>query len=144
MQQLTLCGEPVYDEIEKMKDICRKVCADVNIPSDAIQIQKSKAKGSLYSLYLRKQLLVKVSLDDNPQLICGGSKTDLTDESLAEALRLQIKGLKISSPFGCCSKFVQCSDSQKCIHSDLVYALACQYRKNLEQGRIFYGKNKNV
>lgn len=47
-------------------------------------------------------------------------------------------------PFGCCHKYVECSDAKKCLHDDLIYATACMYRKNLEQGRIFYGKNRNI
>jgi len=45
--------------------------------------------------------------------------------------------------FGCCSKYVQCSDSEKCVHEDFLLSLGCQYRINLLEGRIFYGKNKN-
>ncbi|WP_154666513.1 hypothetical protein [Anaeromassilibacillus senegalensis] len=48
------------------------------------------------------------------------------------------------SDFGCCSKCVDCSDQMKCIHPDLIYATACQYRKNLENGRVFYGHNRNI
>ena len=47
-------------------------------------------------------------------------------------------------PFGCCNDFVRCSDALKCLHvGDRDYA-GCMYRKNLESGRIFYGKNKNI
>lgn len=46
--------------------------------------------------------------------------------------------------FGCCSSYNECSDTLHCIHPDLAYATACQYRKNLESGKIFYGKNKNI
>lgn len=46
--------------------------------------------------------------------------------------------------FGCCSKYVECSNARYCIHDDLAYATACQYRKNLEKGKIFYGLNKNI
>ncbi len=46
--------------------------------------------------------------------------------------------------FGCCSKYEQCSDARKCIHAYKLYAKGCQYRKNLEKGLIFYGKNKNI
>lgn len=52
-------------------------------------------------------------------------------------------GRKIET-FGCCSRYVECSDAQKCIHPDLSIALSCQYRQNLLNGRIFYGKNKNI
>ncbi len=49
-----------------------------------------------------------------------------------------------SAPFGCCSKFVECSDAKKCVHENKLYATACMYRMNLESGRIFYGKNRNI
>ena len=45
--------------------------------------------------------------------------------------------------FSCCSKYLECSDQKKCIHPDLIYALGCYYRKNLSDGKIFYGKNCN-
>ena len=43
--------------------------------------------------------------------------------------------------FGCCSSYRACSDAKACLvpHSD--YYENCSYRKNLEAGIIFYGKN---
>lgn len=41
-------------------------------------------------------------------------------------------------PFGCCSRYKECSDAKKCIHPDKERAEHCQYRKNLESGKIFY------
>jgi hypothetical protein len=46
--------------------------------------------------------------------------------------------------FGCCHRFSECSDTLKCLHPDFLTSLACAYKKNLEAGRIFYGKNKNI
>lgn len=46
--------------------------------------------------------------------------------------------------FGCCNLFVDCSDAKKCVHENKLYATACMYRRNLEAGKIFYGKNKNI
>ena len=46
--------------------------------------------------------------------------------------------------FGCCSRYEACSDAKACIHPDKLFARACSYRRNLEQGKIFYGKNKNI
>lgn len=46
--------------------------------------------------------------------------------------------------FGCCHDFVACSDARQCIHADDPENRGCVYRKNLEAGRIFYGKNCNV
>lgn len=45
---------------------------------------------------------------------------------------------------GCCSRYVQCSDAGKCIHPDPKFALSCWYQQNLRDGKIFYGKNKNI
>lgn len=46
--------------------------------------------------------------------------------------------------FGCCSLFNECSNAKKCIHPNRLYSTVCAYRRNLESGRIFYGKNQNV
>ena len=49
-----------------------------------------------------------------------------------------------ASTFGCCSKFNACSDAMKCVHENRLYSMACSYRTNLDAGRIFYGKNRNI
>ncbi len=49
-----------------------------------------------------------------------------------------------ASPFGCCGKFEECSDAKRCLHENQLYSKACAYRKNLEAGNIFYGKNRNI
>lgn len=46
--------------------------------------------------------------------------------------------------FGCCSQFTECSDAKKCVHENKLYSTACIYRRNLENGKIFYGKNRNI
>lgn len=46
--------------------------------------------------------------------------------------------------FGCCSRFIECSDRKKCVHENRLYSKACSYRENLEKGQIFYGKNRNI
>lgn len=46
--------------------------------------------------------------------------------------------------FGCCGKYEKCSNEKCCIHDDQLYSTACMYRKNLENNRIFYGKNENI
>ncbi len=45
--------------------------------------------------------------------------------------------------FGCCSRYMQCSDEKQCVNPDKIMSFACAYKNNLEAGRIFYGKNKN-
>ena len=47
------------------------------------------------------------------------------------------------TPFGCCDLFLSCSDAGQCLRMDDPVFWGCLYRRNLEKGRIFYGKNKN-
>lgn len=62
--------------------------------------------------------------------------------------RLMKNGLlkyKSSEPsYGCCHLYQECSDAKRCVSPEKMYATVCLYRKNLESGRIFYGKNRNV
>lgn len=44
----------------------------------------------------------------------------------------------------CCSRYMECSDAKTCVHPDRTFALGCGYRKILNSGRIFYGKNRNI
>lgn len=50
----------------------------------------------------------------------------------------------IGDAFGCCNDHVRCSDAGYCLHLKDRKYWGCYYRKNLEAGRIFYGKNKNI
>lgn len=50
----------------------------------------------------------------------------------------------ITDTFACCNSFVACSDAGHCLHENNRFYNGCYYRTNLEQGRIFYGKNKNI
>ncbi len=57
-----------------------------------------------------------------------------------------LESIKASTkePFGCCNSFNQCSDLKKCQHLDDRFYRGCMYRDNMRDGRIFYGKNRNV
>jgi len=44
---------------------------------------------------------------------------------------------------GCCHSYYDCSVEKKCISPIFEIYLKCEYRKNLEAGRIFYSKNAN-
>ncbi len=45
--------------------------------------------------------------------------------------------------FGCCSSFIECSDAKQCVNPNIKLSRGCYYKKNLEKGMIFYGKNAN-
>ena len=46
--------------------------------------------------------------------------------------------------FACCSRYEACSDAKKCLLDNKLFSTACSYRENLEQGKILYGKNRNI
>lgn len=73
---------------------------------------------------------------------------DLSDnlvDLLRECVEYSIRNyVSKATRFGCCSHFIECSDAKKCVHPNKLYACACYYKANLDQGKIFYGVNKNV
>ena len=48
------------------------------------------------------------------------------------------------SDFSCCSRYEMCSDAKQCVQPNKLLGLQCSYRKKLEKGIIFYGKNKTI
>ncbi len=46
--------------------------------------------------------------------------------------------------FGCCSRYLECSNEKLCVHPDKERARGCMYKINLDDGRIFYGENRNI
>ncbi len=50
----------------------------------------------------------------------------------------------ITETFGCCNDFMRCSEKECCIHQDDRFFNGCEYRTNLEQGKIFYGSKRNI
>lgn len=46
--------------------------------------------------------------------------------------------------FDCCGRYEQCSDLKKCVHDDPLYSTACTYRKQIENGTVFFGNNRNI
>lgn len=75
---------------------------------------------------------------------------DLNADQLAHLVQL-LKDRKkknfrsiITCTFACCNSYVACSDAKHCIHEHDREYNGCYYRTNLENGRIFYGKNKTI
>lgn len=96
-----------------------------NFIPEGVDYKKQKSDPNYCRIYL-----------DNPEDI----------EKFAEML-LQLLDKQIDAcptDFACCSRFEACSDAKKCINPDPNMAIRCYYRKNLKQGKIFYGKNKTI
>lgn len=112
-------------------------------------------KSKLKYLQIRQSLL-KTIQDNN--LMYTTETNDSKFLRLPLKNGLNIEGLKVviikafvlayrgnaDMSFGCCSRYVECSDLKNCINPDSTFALGCLYRVNLENGKIFYGKNKNI
>ncbi len=77
----------------------------------------------------------------------GWSRTDYCQfivDSLIRAAPAVYAKCNIEERIGCCSQYIECSDARKCIKPDVPWAAGCRYRENLENGKIFYGKNRNI
>ena len=59
-------------------------------------------------------------------------------------LKLQCFRMLTPQPIGCCNSYLQCSDQKQCIKPRWLSSVRCYYRENLENNRIFYGKNANI
>lgn len=60
---------------------------------------------------------------------------------LSDLIFAHIDAYSPTNSFGCCSRFVECSNKGSCVHPNLLYSKGCSYRKNLESGDVFYGQS---
>lgn len=67
--------------------------------------------------------------------------TEANTGTMKQPVKAVFKG---GQAIGCCSQYVECSNAQKCTQEDNSISSVCYYRRNLESGRIFYGKNKTI
>ena len=88
--------------------------------------------------YKEGDLYIKIFIDDY--------KDVLNLEKEIESIFIQLFSLYMNAEesFGCCSRYIECSDKKQCVNNNIRLRFSCQYKKNLETGRIFYGKNKNI
>ena len=86
--------------------------------------------------YKQNELYIRVYINDINDI-----------NQVSNELKEIYKYLYLNEPvdnFGCCSRYIECSDALKCINPNKKLAKGCQYRENLKLGKIFYGKNKNI
>lgn len=82
----------------------------------------------------------EVSEDSNGRFSIRFDKdSDELVECLVDCIRYGINNyIPKAASFGCCARYEECSKAKKCVHTNFLYAKACEYRKNLENGHIFY------
>ena len=114
-------------------------------PPDALKVYKQKGRDGESSSESKE----KDAQQGSDEAYDDRFRIPLDSKNLIEWVRSVVQ-YKISNyvtaapSFGCCSQFQECSDAKKCIHPNRMYSTACSYRCNLEAGRIFYGRNRNV
>jgi len=102
---------------------------------------------------VRQEILDKIGVVGSPKILSSSSLKTVRYLVSDSCLLVFMEKLVIHAiehyyspedPFGCCSRYMECSDAKKCVHPNKLYSTACAYRHQLERGHIFYGKNKNV
>lgn len=150
-QRLRLAIEP---HLAGLGDLAKKITVTVNVGYVALKAGSSLAaqiafrrKGVQLSVKPKYcELLPGLAWETANSGLCRTRFNDL-DELLALGFilcEIAVKSLPAGEGFGCCHLYEKCSDAKACVQPDKLFALACYYKKNLEQGRIFYGKNKNI
>ncbi len=88
--------------------------------------------------YKEQDLYIRISINDINEI-------DLLEDVIKELFINQfLQYMNTEESFGCCSKYIECSDCKECVQKDIRLRFSCLYKKNLDSGKIFYGKNKNI
>ena len=97
---------------------------------------------SKYNVIENENRICRIDLPKDEKILTECIE-DISDV-LQEKKQSIIENCAIGLTFGCCSRYMECSKAKECIHPDAKLAKRCQYKTNLEAGRIFYGENKNI
>lgn len=160
MQQVSAFSTSEKEAFKLLEPILISVVLENGLNPKYISYKKRKF---YYSLMFDNTVIIRISNYPSPYFstprminISNGksavefSKIDLLDlgeivyhtSTIKNILQLVID--KFPKEFDCCSRFRECSNALKCTHPDKEFALKCGYRKNLKNGKIFYGKNKII
>lgn len=104
-----------------------KFCGSENYITFALSCEGRLKEYSIKYTESKSENILRVSIEDfskTPLDVIGKLFTDIVLNSFS------------FETFGCCGKFKECEDKGYCVHQDLLYATACQYR------RIIESKNK--
>ena len=154
---------------EEILPLFRKIQEERSISMDDVHFKEC---ASYYSLYFKTFLAFQLKLGKSKSYIAAPSsivkelppdesyyqipsnrdftRIPLESAHLSEAQLDAIHGIILSTidrcqkEFDCCSRYEACSDAKHCIHPDRKFSIGCGYRKILESGIVFYGKNRNI
>ena len=104
-------------------------------------------------IFQKSKFLVKIAAEDGeigPGFARPVVKFQFQDPSIIDEQKSRIIAAyeycadnEKADVFACCAYYTQCSDQRSCLLAHDPEYRGCLYRKNLEAGRIFYGKNRN-
>jgi len=109
--------------------------------NDYICIKKS-FQGDVFTRYARDICKIDASFVFIPFYALNNFDENFSD--LLLIITQKILGNYSNDEFGCCHRYIDCSDAKKCVHPNKLESLGCMYKRNLEKGLIFYGRNKNM
>jgi hypothetical protein len=118
----------------------------IDEPVTAMLTRYNEKDNTLYFKSIFERLLkeYKISYEKKEDNQCYVVASYFLNEFDFSNIDRFINSLFQFDPIGCCGKYNECSDAGICLHEDLIYSSCCMYRKNLESGKIFYGKNRNI
>lgn len=91
------------------------------------------------------KIKLRIQKDDSKPITLTAESPDLhLYLDMLKKMKREIFRNLTTDTFGCCNDFERCSDALHCLHTDNRFYNGCMYRKNLEDGKVFYGKNKNI
>lgn len=150
---------------EQIFEIIRNSISDV-INTNFLHLEKM---ATFYSVYFNTTLFCRINIKTKAQYLDFAQRhknlfvgfkitqiksqpdfirvhfTSLSDiEEMKSAFISIAKALPTPYTFDICHRFEACSDALKCINPDQKHALECSYRKKLENGIVFFGKNRNI
>lgn len=157
-------SEMTIMELEKhwnvSKDLCFKerlqkwielVAEHINVSKEVIEKNQTEYPALFLCKGVKKEEIIKSAFIGKLTTIMGlfvnngiESAHDVDVDASALKREKGMSGTQGGKAIGCCSRYVECSDAMKCIQKDDSISSVCYYKKNLESGRIFYGKNKTI
>ena len=79
----------------------------------------------------QKADMIRIDLSDFTVLL-----DNPTDDFIKAVNLMYLNGISFPE-FGCCSKYKECEQAEKCLHIDPLYATACQYQKLMKRKGVF-------
>lgn len=111
-----------------------------------------------YSLQFDSTVILRIYGGSNPKIAIAqrhANNADFAEHELLElarikdyesqiAVALQYAIDQVPTEYSCCSRYEECSNAKGCTEPNDDIAIKCSYRKKLQKGIIFFGKNRNV